>query len=87
MIYTYGVWNTAIKYQESTELKLFQRDQEIAQTIGNHLEDQLKHIKITNQVIKEKVIHEVTKEPIYTECVNTPDGVRLIEQAINATSE
>lgn len=75
------------KFHEANELALMKHDQQLADTIGTKLETKLSNIKIEQKVIKEKVIHEVTKEPVYTQCVTTPDGVRLIEQAIDASGE
>ena len=39
-------------------------------------------IKVTHQVINQKVIHETSNSVVYRECVNTPDGLRLINSAL-----
>ena len=57
--------------------------QELANLIGTQLETKLENMNTTQKVIHQKVIHEIHKEPVYSDCITTPDGVRLIEQAID----
>lgn len=92
--YSLGLWHVCSKYTtagwESEKTAMVQatldattKNQALADTIGKKIEDTVGNIKITQQTIQQKVIHEITKEPVYTNCVTTPDGVRLIESAID----
>ncbi len=93
-LYSFGIWHVSARYTESNwvkekaalvnkALETTQQRQELANMIGGVLETKLGAIQIIQRTINQKVIHEVTKEPVYTECRTTPDGVRLIEDTIN----
>lgn len=60
-----------------------ERDQALAKAIGAELEQKLGSIQTKQHTIKEKVIRETIEKPVYRDCVTTPDGVRLIEDAIS----
>lgn len=93
-IYSLGVWHISARYtsdvwqQEKTTLvqkalESTQQRQELAYQIGKQVEDAVGKIKITQQTIQQKVIHETTTQPVYINCATTPDGVHLIESAID----
>lgn len=93
-LYSFGIWHVSAKYTESSWLKekatliskaleTTQQRQELANMIGGQLDAKLQNRPIIQRTINQKVIHEVTKEPVYTECHTTPDGVRLIEDTIH----
>ncbi len=92
--YSFGIWHVSAKYTEdgwvkekaalvSKALETKQQRQELADLIGSALDAKLQNRPIIQRTINQKVIHEITKEPVYTECRTTPDGVRLIEDTIN----
>lgn len=69
-------------------------DQHIAQAVDaatNAAAEAIGKIKVTNSKIINEVQHEITKEVVYRDCVHTPNGLQLINQAItgrtNAASE
>lgn len=89
-----GVWHVASKYtkadwlqeknalvQKSLDVTL--KNQEISNTIAKAVEQSVGNIQITQKTINQKAVHEITKEPVYTDCRTTPIGVQLIEDAIN----
>ena len=39
-------------------------------------------IKITNQKITQEVRHETSTQTVYRDCAHTPDGLRLVNQAL-----
>ena len=39
-------------------------------------------IKVTNQIVNQKVIHETSSSVVYRECANTDRGVQLINAAL-----
>ena len=93
LIYSMGVWHVAKTYTQSSykdeKIALQQQVMEtteqraqLSADIGKQVEAAVGKMKITQQTINQKVIHEITKERVYTECVTTPDGVRLIEDTI-----
>ena len=60
-------------------------DKHIAQAVdaaNNTAATAIAKIKVTHQVINQKVIHETSNSVVYRECVNTPDGLRLINSAL-----
>lgn len=57
-------------------------NQKLAETIGRKIDEKLSNMQTVQKTINQKVIREVIKEPVYTNCVTTPDGVRLIEATI-----
>lgn len=94
LVYSFGIWHVSSKYTSSGYLKekaeliqkaaeTKQQRQELADQIGAKLEETVGKIHITQKNITQEVIHEITKEPVYTDCRTTPDGVRLIEQSID----
>lgn len=93
-LYSGMLWHISARYTEdkwvqekatlvSKALETTQQRQELANMIGSALDTQLQNRPIIQRTINQKVIHEVTKEPVYTECHTTPDGVRLIEDTIH----
>lgn len=58
--------------------------QKLADKFGKILEDKLNNMHIEHKTINQEVIRETIKEPVYSNCITTPDGVRLIERAINS---
>lgn len=92
--YSVGLWNVAKTYTQSSYkdekialqasvIETKEQRAKLANDIGKSLEDKLENLKITNKTIYQKVIHETTKEPVYLECITTPNGVQLIEAAID----
>jgi len=59
----------------------------LAKQIAKELDERTANRKVVQQVIKQEVIREIQKEPVYTDCRTTPDGVRLIERAIDNTGK
>jgi hypothetical protein len=93
VLYTGAVWHVCSQYttagwqQEKTALvqralETTQQRQELAASIGTELDKRLSSMQSTQTTINQKVIREIIKEPVYTNCVTTPDGVRLIEDTI-----
>jgi len=93
-----GTWHISAKYTESSFLKEKQeltakalettaQRLELAKLIGQELDNRVANRKIVHQVITQKVIHEIQKEPVYTDCRTTPNGVLLIEAAIDNTGK
>ncbi len=91
-------WHVSARYTESTFNKekqaLTQKALDttndrlaLAKEIGQELDKRRDNRKIVQQVIKQEVIREIQKEPVYTDCRTTPDGVRLIERAIDNTGK
>ena len=89
-----GTWHISARYTEASFLKekealtakaleTTKQRLELARLIGQDLDKRLANRKVVQQVITQKVIHEIQKEPIYTDCRTTPNGVRLIEDAID----
>lgn len=64
-------------------LNTTQDRQALADVIGKHIDEKLSNIHSTQTTINQKVIRETIKEPVYRDCVTTPDGVRLIEDTIH----
>lgn len=94
LIYSVGIWHVAKTYTQSSYkdekielqhqvMETQEQRAQLAADVGKVVEEKLGKIKITQQTINQKVIHEITKERVYTECVNTPDGVHLIEDTIS----
>lgn len=93
-VYSFGVWHVSANYHETkwqTEktilvqkaLETQQQRQALADQISAKVDSAISNMTITKQTINQKVIHEITKEPVYTNCVTTPAGVQLIEDAID----
>jgi len=63
------------------------KSQTLADQIGAKVASAISNMTITKQTINQKVIHEITKEPVYTNCVTTPAGLTLliVASALNTT--
>lgn len=94
LLYSVALWHVATKYTnagwQAEKIQLVEKAlettaqrQELAQMIGTQLESKLGAMSATQTTIHQKVIRETIKEPVYRDCITTPDGVRLIEQAID----
>lgn len=94
IVYSLGVWHVSSNYTASEyrkeKLELQQKAiettkqrQELADQIGVKIDTSISAMHITQTTINREVIHEITKEPVYTNCITTPDGVRLIESTIS----
>lgn len=93
VLYSVAVWHVSERYhaagweKEKKELvqkvleTTVQRD-ELANKIGIVLETKLAAFKVTQTTHHEKVIREVVKEPVYSDCRTTDAGVRLIDEAL-----
>jgi DNA repair ATPase RecN len=88
------VWNVSAKYHSAQwekeratmiahALETTQQRQDLADKIGKSLEDKLKALNVPQTIIHQKVIRETTKEPVYTQCLTTPAGVQLIDEALS----
>lgn len=95
LFYSIGLWNVCKTYTQSSYkdekialqaavIETKEQRAKLADDIGKSLETKLEQLQITNKTIYQKVIHETTKEPVYLECVTTPNGVQLIEAAIDS---
>lgn len=69
----------ALQKEQAETKKQQQRADDAEAKLANTLATQT----AKNTVITKEVVREIEK-PVYHECVTTDDGVRLIEQAINA---
>jgi hypothetical protein len=89
-----GVWHVSSRYTESGYLKEKQeltakaldttnQRLALAKMIGDELYKKLADRKPVQQIIRQETIHEIQKEPVYTDCRTTPTGVQLIERAID----
>lgn len=53
----------------------------IVSEIASNTSDQISKIKITNKTIIQEVRREIFKEPVYSECFITDDGLLIINRA------
>lgn len=94
ILYSVAVWKLASdvtqarwakeKVELSAEvLKEQNLRMEISDSVAKQLETSLGTMQQTQPIIREKVIREIVKEPVYRDCVTTPTGVRIIEDAID----
>lgn len=93
-IYSFGIWHVSAVFtdrnnqKEKVELaqkaiETQQQRQALAAQLGAKIDTAIGNIQITNKTINREVVHEVTKEPVYTNCVTTTNGLQLIERAID----
>lgn len=85
--YSVFLWRTSQHVQEAEFLRKANADLTAAISkadgIGKQLADAEAKLKPQQITITKEVTREVEK-PVYRDCHTTPDGVRLIEQAIDS---
>lgn len=74
--------------EDSEELSVLQAKEEAQEIIDNIISgiasknaEQISNIRITNKTIVQEVRREIFKEPVYTECFLTDDGLHLVNKA------
>lgn len=93
-VYSLGLWHVCSQYTSSSYYKerqqltaraldISNQRADLARLIQQELNKGLADRKAVQQVIKQETIREIQKEPVYTDCRNTPTGVQLIERAID----
>lgn len=63
---------------------VYERNLAKMQKSGEALEKQLAKQRNVVRILDQRLKYEITKHPVYTQCKPTPDGVRLINEAIRA---
>lgn len=48
--------------------------------------DAIAKIKVTNKTIQNEVRHETTTQSVYRDCSHTPNGLRLVNQALDPST-
>lgn len=95
LVYSLGLWHVCKTYTKSDHksdllaisqkvIDTQEQRAELANSIGKTVEEKLAQLQSTQTTIHQKVIREIVKEPVYTECITTPIGVQSIEAAITA---
>ena len=56
---------------------------EAAQEAQKAAAAEIAKIEIRHTTIRQKVQREITEKPVYRECGHSPDGVRLVNQALS----
>ena len=74
--------NTVIQKQQ----ELYLLDQEDKQEVIKKVSEAISQIEIKNEVIYNEIQKEIIKEPVYTDCVFTNDGLRLVNKALSNKS-
>ena len=49
--------------------------------VSRETQEAITNIKVENKTIYQETKREILREPVYTECVLTPDGVTLVNKA------
>lgn len=98
VLYSIALWHVATKYESSNWLsekvavmahadEVHAENTKLANSIGKVLDDKLSKMSTTQTVINRKIEREIIEKPVYTDCVTTPVGVQLIEDAIRNTGQ
>lgn len=70
------------KAMENAMLAQAHREELMAEVVRQAVADNVSKIKVERVTIQQEVRREIVKEPVYVDCRNTPDGLRLINEAL-----
>lgn len=76
---SYHVGQDALIAQQAREDKIEERTRKAAM---EGAADAISKIEVKHVTIRQKAETVIRKEPVYTECVNSDDGLRLINEAL-----
>jgi len=75
------------KHKENAFLAQQQRDEQFVLRLESAVADAISTIKVKNVTIRQKA-ETITREvPVYTDCKHSPDGMRLVNEAIEGRPE
>lgn len=84
----YSGWYFRGLKEDSVDLSILEAKKEaqviidgIVSGIASKNAEQISNIRITNKTIVQEVRREIFKEPVYTECFLTDDGLYLVNKA------
>lgn len=77
-----GSYKAGRDHKENEFRAQMQRESEIIAGVQLAVADQISRIKVVNQTVYQKAVHEVLRETRYAECKHTPDGMSAVNAAL-----
>lgn len=63
------------------------REEQIVQKAQEGAAKEIAKIEVKNVTIKQKLEREIHEKPVYRDCKHTPDGLRLINDALTGSGD
>jgi hypothetical protein len=77
-----GSYKAGRDHKENEMRAGMQREAEIVAGVQLAVADQVARIKVVNQTVYQKAVHEVLRETVYRDCVHSPGGLSAVNAAL-----
>ena len=78
--------NAEREKQYKLQIENYKKSVEKANAVATVLESNLAAVEATNRQLNKRLNNELSKDPVYRECVVPADGLRLLNEAIANTA-